>query len=235
MEQKLEDILNIVQRTEQKVNTCFDEIRKVNNRITNLEKENTELKKQLLKLEDRVDQIENQSRRNNIIIYGVQEKQSENWEETENIVKDIFNKYFKLKIQNEIERAHRLGNNRNGKRPIIVKFNNFKTKDYVIKNSRELQGSKIAIAEDFSQRVRNERTILKPYLLSARQQGKKARLSFNKLVIENQRYSISDLQNIVMSNNDQTNGTTDNANKKIEDASAITKTQLRPRLQSKTK
>lgn len=77
-------------------------------------------------LQDKVDYLENKSRRNNIRIIGVKEKDEETWEKGEELVKDLVDGL-------KIERAHRVGRKRNeseqrsdgstyGPRPIVAKF-----------------------------------------------------------------------------------------------------------------
>ena len=48
-----------------------------------------EVERRLGTLEDRVDYLENQSRRNNIVIYGVPEEGRESWEDSEDIVRRV--------------------------------------------------------------------------------------------------------------------------------------------------
>ena len=68
-----------------------------------------EVERRLVTLEDRVDYLENQSRRNNIVIYGVPEEGRESWEDSEDIVRRVV---YQIGIELEyrdIERAHRVG------------------------------------------------------------------------------------------------------------------------------
>jgi septal ring factor EnvC (AmiA/AmiB activator) len=53
--------------------------------------------------------LENQSRRNNIRVYGVEEKPRETWEETEAALKSILIEKLQLPSEPRIERAHRNG------------------------------------------------------------------------------------------------------------------------------
>ena len=58
-----------------------------------------------------------------------------------------------------IERAHRLGRQGNGSRPIIAQFSNFKDKEAILKKKKDLnqRGSKIYINQDFAKGVRETR------------------------------------------------------------------------------
>lgn len=57
-----------------------------------------------------------------------------------------------------MERAHRIGRHScNRKRPIIVKFVSYKTKEAVLSKGRNFKGTDFSVAEDFSPAVRNAR------------------------------------------------------------------------------
>ena len=62
-------------------------------------------------VEDQMEYMENQSRRNNVKILGLREdKEKEtSWEETEKIVKKVIRNQLQIKEDIHIERAHRVG------------------------------------------------------------------------------------------------------------------------------
>ena len=54
--------------------------------------------------------MENQSRRNNIRILGVEETEDEkSWDDTKKVVKDLLKKKINIPGEADIERAHRVG------------------------------------------------------------------------------------------------------------------------------
>lgn len=226
MEEKLDKVLLVVERMEKKLDKQTVE-------IENIKEKNRKLEEALVVLQNKVDYLENQSRRNNLIIYGISEEVNEDWNVTENLVKMFLETHFKVTIANsDIERAHRLGYNRNNnKRPVIVKFLNFKTKDRILKMGKCLRGTNYAIAEDYSEQIKTERNKLKPYLIAAKSEGKKAFLSFDKLVIEGQRMTYQDvckkLENKSIPQNNSTPGPSET--KKNEENSDR---QLRSRINS---
>ena len=75
---------------------------------------NREIETRLKYIEDKLCDLENQSRRENLLFFGVTENPGESWQDAENklcqIIKD------KLGIDKEItfQRVHRLGKSRNG-------------------------------------------------------------------------------------------------------------------------
>lgn len=113
-----------------------------------------------------------------------------------------------------IERAHRLGGSKSVPRPIIVKFSFFKDKEKILRayrqkkkamrENRERQDqsdsaeqpdtvqdrsdddgySHIRVAEDFVERVANDRRKLFPFMQDCLAEGKNAYLHHDKLVVD---------------------------------------------------
>ena len=108
-------------------------------------------------LTSRMDHLEDQCRRDNLIFYGIGESQeNETWDDCENAIKNIIRDkelFQKDQVDDiEIVRAHRLGqrdNDPNKPRPIIVKFAKFKTKASIIGNAVKLDGGTVKLSEDF--------------------------------------------------------------------------------------
>ena len=116
-----------------KMRKIDDEIRAVYCQIEVL---NRDVNHEIKALENKQEYIENQSRRNNIKMLGVEEKEdNKNWADTENVVKNLLQTKLKFTEAVEIERAHRIGektyqgrhiakaskSEEHGPRPIIAK------------------------------------------------------------------------------------------------------------------
>lgn len=64
-------------------------------------------------------------------------------------------------LSSDVERAHRIGKFApNKKRPIIIKFNSFKTKERILSQSFKLKETNYAISQDYSASVRIARAKL---------------------------------------------------------------------------
>ena len=118
------------------------------NEIENTSKSIKEVKNKTVDLEDR-------SRRQNLIFYNFAEASYGEQEDCDKMVEDFLDSQnFFPDEQIWIDRAHRLGRRSPGSdtrpRPIIVKFSYFKQKDRVIKNGIKLRNSHINVSEDFS-------------------------------------------------------------------------------------
>ncbi|XP_065281208.2 uncharacterized protein [Dermacentor albipictus] len=122
------------------------------------------------RLETRIDDAENQSRRNNLIFYGLPESTgSEAIAQAEQLIIKHCHDHFNICIEpKEIERAHRLGHRTgtNRHRPIIAKFTFHKTKEFILSNGRKFKGTSFSVGEDFTCSVQSARGHLITYAKS---------------------------------------------------------------------
>lgn len=164
----------------------IDEIKGKTRDIDALNEMFSKLRKQIEELENKLDYLENQNRRNNIRISGIKEDRGESWDITEKKVKDMFQDKLGLDSNSiVIERAHRTGKPRNGKpKQIVAKLLSYKDKEKVIKSSKKLKGTGIFIKEDFSARVLQRRSEQYEELKKAREEGKIAYFNVDRLVIK---------------------------------------------------
>lgn len=193
----------------EELNTSVKEITQKNitleSRVLDAECENIKLKKEVSDLKDKLQYIECQSRRNNVIFDGVPEDLNENWAKTEakikRIIHDLISEEDPPAIN--IERAHRIGQleavKNNKPRQIVVKFASFKDRDYVWKLRSNLDNSgSVRMFEDYPPEVREKRQILWPVYQAARflktvNQIKTVHLSIDKLYIDSKLYTVDNL------------------------------------------
>lgn len=136
-------------------------------------------------MRERQDDLENRSRRNNLLFYGLDDTAGETWAESEERILTFCSEKLSVDASvTSIERAHRLGRfSQQNNRPIIVKYVSFKEKQRVLAAARKLKGTDYSISEDYSEKVRLER---KKLLQFARERGGDFKLNFNKLKIGTQ-------------------------------------------------
>ena len=118
----LETSQGIFEKKFQKVNDNLSKQKQKHKEdINELWKDNDQLCERLRDLEDR-------SRHDNLRIDGIAEVKNETWEQTEEILQNLFKE--KLQLENiSVERAHRVGNKeKNNKRTIVLKLASFKGK-----------------------------------------------------------------------------------------------------------
>ena len=103
---------------------------------------------------------------------------------TETLVTDILKEKLDLDPI-PIDRAHRVGKAKASKpRSIVVKLSAYKDKERVMKTAKDKKLRNVFINEDFSARVLAKRLDLLPEMRRARNSGKIAYLSFDKLIVK---------------------------------------------------
>ena len=131
-------------------------------------------------LQIKTNDLEDRSRRNNLVFFNIPEKDvmqrgEQNVEDCEKIILDILERtnFFSPDYDIAIDRAHRLGrrtNNSNDRpRPIIVRFTYFKDKNDIIRNARKLKGTNVNVSEDFSKQTLFEHRELRKYAKLAKE------------------------------------------------------------------
>ena len=174
----LETSQEIFEKKFQKVNDNLSKQKqKQKEDINELWKDNDQLCERLRDLEDR-------SRRDNLRIDGIAELENETWEQTEEILHNLFKE--KLELENiSVERAHRVGNKgKNDKRTIVLKLASFKDKLKIISEARKLKGTNISINEDYSKETLEIRKEKWKEVKELRKNGTYAILVYDKVVIK---------------------------------------------------
>ncbi|XP_049516647.1 uncharacterized protein LOC125942507 [Dermacentor silvarum] len=144
-------------------------------------------------LEARLDDAENRSRRNNLLFYGLPDTNpTETYSQTEDLIIRHCSDHLDTQLSsNDIERAHRLGrHSKDRKRPIIVKFTCFKTKESILSKGPKFKGTDYSVGEDFSRRVQNCR---KQLVAFARAKSVPFSLRFKTLHIGPKRYVFDEI------------------------------------------
>lgn len=147
----------------------------------------SEIKEDLIQ---KLSALEDDYRRNNITISGLEENGSELLEETETKVTQLLN--TKMDIHDvAIDFARRVGKRSSGKpRLIICKLSSFKDKQKIRLNSSKLKDSGIFINDDYSPRTRDLRYHLRNYSRQLRLKGVSSiKLSYNKLYADGKTFT----------------------------------------------
>ena len=175
LSERLDKLSDSVSKTKKSVDD-------LSTKCTRLEKENTLLKADITHLSDKLDYLENQGRRNNLLFHGIAKSTpNETWSDCEDYVRDVLRN--KMKMDDSlitIERAHRLNHGKS----IIIKLLDFNMKKLILQETRTLKGTGIYISEDFSYQVRRIRKNLKSIMDTERENGRKSKLRFDKLIFE---------------------------------------------------
>ena len=110
--------------------------------------------------EEKVDYLENQSRRDNLVFTGIKEKSGETWDDCIDEVVKVAEQIGVVLKKEDIVRAHRVNRKKKTPRNIVAKFTSWRKKEEMLKNKRHLKGSSYYIFEDFSVNTTMERQVL---------------------------------------------------------------------------
>ncbi|KAH7974307.1 hypothetical protein HPB49_013878 [Dermacentor silvarum] len=143
----------------------------------------------LVGVQEKIDDLENRSRRSNVLFYGITDSaKSETWEESERLVNNFCTEKLGLTVTS-ISRAHRVGRfSSKKKRPIIAKFFNEKEVELVLSRGFKLKNTSLSISRDYSETVREKRRKLLQFSRTVKKDGDRVRLVFNKLHLNNDVY-----------------------------------------------
>ena len=140
-----------LQNLSDKLDEIEAENKKKDEKITQLEERVKELEKEKKDIYDNIDEMEQYSRRNCLLLHGVRENSNEN---TDDIVVKTISENLDIDIQKEdLDRTHRVGkgNRADGKaRPIIIKFARYNVRRNVYSNKRKLKGKSLLITESLT-------------------------------------------------------------------------------------
>ena len=105
-----------------------------------------------IEIENKLVDLENRSRMNNLRINGIKEGKNENWEECEERVNCFLEERLGVDTSKIwIERTHGIGEKKRGQeRKIVVQFNSYKNKLDLLRNCKKLKGTNFSFFEDFS-------------------------------------------------------------------------------------
>lgn len=177
-----EELRNIILASETRLQLKIEEL---TFRLSQIEEENSTLKKQ-------VEYLERQNKEKNIVIFGL-EKESK--ELNVDFICREFKNLLDVQVEHfEISNLQPLGRNKNC--PLKVEFLSNIKKQHILRNSNKLKGTGIFIAHDLTKKQREERKFLKKHLDQQRNLGKPSKIKGNKLIVENQEYNIEQLQKI---------------------------------------
>jgi ribA/ribD-fused uncharacterized protein len=210
---KITELMTSVNYISQMVDDLKSDMNKVNRDIQqqeNMKIEMEAIKRQNKMLKDKINDIENYSRRENIEITGIQETKDES-------VKDVCEKLFKqkLKISEDLEvvRCHRLGKSDNSDntsrrqnatgrqneqqgRPILVRFKYYADKEKVLKKRSQLKGTGIFLNDDLSFESKRKKQNLVPILKRLREIDNKAHFRGDRIYYKGRLYGENNLHDL---------------------------------------
>lgn len=155
----------------------------LNEKLSNIVEENNNLKKKVTYLEHKLNIVEREKRKNNLIFFGTQELDKTEFELVDYIKELIVDAGVHLD-SHEINCVRRIGRWTGKKnRPVVVSFSCLWKKHLIMKNKTNLpQG--IYIKEDFTKEVLEKRRQLQVQVEEERKKGNMAFIKYDKIVVK---------------------------------------------------
>lgn len=186
-----------LQPIKENIQEIKEEFKEIKQELTRYKTRCKETEKELSELKSTVENLNKQIIRKNLIIYGLPEQEDEKLKET-------FINLCKAKLQisdiasMEIEEIHRLGKNRSEGHPRAVKvvLTTLDRKREILKNTQFLKGTNMSIQKELTKKDMEDRKILKPFLIKARNEGLRSRFMDNKLKIGEKIYNVEDVKKL---------------------------------------
>lgn len=203
---KLEEIKHLIAGSKTELQTAIEQLscsfNKISETVNTLKNENSELKRN-------IEHLEKQQRKNNIVIFGLPHNKHfgetlANWLVTQ--LHELL--HVKISVA-DIDNVHYLGKSNHNKRPLLVRFTRYLTKEYVLKNVSKLKGKKVSISHDRTLAEREVHRALVTNLKEARSKGLVAFIKRDKLHIGEDVYTFKDIINGKLFMPDVRSGTTE--------------------------
>lgn len=188
---------------ERNMDQVLEEIKKMNDKLEQGEKENKEWKNEVKtkidkilvevdgtksKIQEnkqRIERLEDEKRRKNVIIYGLAEAELERREDLEAKVFDILiNKMGSTIKPEEVDYITRMGKDKNRAKPrgVLIILTTLRRKLDLLALKRNLKNTPFILAEHFSKEIQEKRKPLLEEANKLRKEGKYAVVKFDKLV-----------------------------------------------------
>jgi hypothetical protein len=145
-------------------------------------------------LSQKIENLENYSRRNNIVIEGLREPERENPHQAAAFIFHALH----MPIPS-YERCHRLGKPSPHKpRPLIIRLTHFRDKVSMFRNTVQLSGNAkgLRFADDLAHETKKKQTELFPALMYAKKLDKKARFVNDKILYRGKLYGKDNLKSM---------------------------------------
>lgn len=134
--------------------------------------------------EKRLNVVEKEMIKRNLIIFGVLENERNYWELERNVIKILKNLNGNNFSENDIDFIYRMGRKGAQNRPIKIGLIAYRKKIEILKNRKQLKGSQVYIEEELTKEEREENKKLIPLMLEKRKEGRHAIVRSGKLFVD---------------------------------------------------
>lgn len=195
-----EQIFDLLQEVRQQNIVISADIREIKQvlreyqaRIEELEGKVRELEGDNSVLRERVEHLEGAGKRNQIILFGFEERVEDSLERR---VLDLFSEVLLMNISPlELDNVHRIGSRKEDRsRPVIIRFVRFSVKRQVLQNISKLRGTGIAIANDLTLNQQQDHKLIYKYYKIAKSKNFEVKIVKNQLIVNNNKFTATDLR-----------------------------------------
>jgi len=210
LDDKITDLiasLAYVSKTVEDLTKDVREVKKDLHQHEHLKVELDSVKRQNKVLKEKMNDMENYSRRDNLEITGIDEHRGES---VRDICVDLFKNKVGITEDIEIVRCHRTGKSddsqgvnshrrqykQNGSRPILVRFRFYSDKEKILKKRARLKGTGIYLNDDLSFESKRKRSNLVPILKRVREIDNKAHFRGDRIFFKGRLYGENNIHDL---------------------------------------
>lgn len=174
------------------LNSTKDDLKTLKKSLDVMETKTNNLLEQSQKVDEKIEDLNFRSMRENLLFYGIPE--SSGAENCEALCKNVCKTILKMDESDRltIDRAHRVGGRSNKPRPIVMKFHYFSEREAVrnrsIEYSAALKAENRGIGIQLPKSVRDARKSLYGPMKAAKDAGKHVRFVGKKLLINGEEF-----------------------------------------------
>ena len=166
----------------------IDDLKEAADAIDDMDEELEDIQRGLHKHKEKLEYLENQSRRNNIRIDGIPEEDNETWLNTETKAKEVLQEKLHLSFEPVIERAHRTADGINTcPSTIVCRLRDWKQKDEILRAARKTKPPSMFLSEDLGNETMEKRKAQLDKLKETKRAGKISYFVLDRLVIKDRR------------------------------------------------
>ncbi|KAI8422948.1 hypothetical protein MSG28_014051 [Choristoneura fumiferana] len=154
----------------------------IDDKMNKLMEENKYLKNKMSELESKINLLESEKRKNNLVFFGVEEEGKSETELVDYIKETIEGTGVHINSQ-EINKVYRIGRKtENRNRPVVASFTTIWKKHLILKNKPNLPPN-IYVKEDYSKETLEIRKQLQPQVEEEKKKGNIAYIKKDKLIV----------------------------------------------------
>ena len=196
MNEKMDEVKEDVQTIRDTVGHLQTDVGDKEEQIGDLQRENEllrevngEMMERVKMMERQMDDLENRSRRNNLVFYGMNKLQGETNADLEFRLKELCTDKLEFSDDVEFDRVHRTSAKPNA--PVIARCTFYRDKISILKEKKKLKGTNIFVGEDYSRGVREIRKILSKLMKEKKAAGQSVSMVYDHLVMNGKKYFLA--------------------------------------------